>query len=176
MKQYRKTIDGQPTIMSSKRIIIIKDGMQIINPAEEMILSDGWEEYIAPEPQKIVDLATIKRNKKFELETYDSSDNVNEFVISNRAVWLDKATRAGLLLRFQAEQAQGVTDTTLWHEGRQFPLKVDQAIQMLYAIELYASACYDNTQRHLAAIQTLHTIEEVDNYDYKAGYPEKLRF
>jgi hypothetical protein len=47
---------------------------------------------------------------------------------------------------------------------------------MLYAIELYASACYDNTQRHLAAIKELQTIEEIESYDYKAGYPEKLRF
>lgn len=43
-------------------------------------------------------------------------------------------------------------------------------------IELYASACYDVTQMHLAAINGLTSVEEVKNYDYLAGYPEKLRF
>jgi hypothetical protein len=104
------------------------------------------------------------------------SEDVNQFYVQNIPLWLDKATRAGLLLRFQAEQAQGITDTALWYNGQQFPLKVEQAIQMLFAIELYASACYDNTQRHLAAIQALQTIEEIEAYDYTTGYPEKLRF
>lgn len=176
MKQYKKTIDGVTTIRYSNKIIIIKDGMQIINPSEEMILADGWVEYVSPVPSDYVKLVTARRDKRFEIERYDTSQEVNEFYVSEQPIWLDKATRAGLLLRFQAEQAQGITDTALWYNGQQFPLKVDQAIQMLYAIELYASACYDNTQRHLAAIKELQTIEEIEGYDYKAGYPEKLRF
>lgn len=47
MKQYTK--DGQ--IKYANRIVVIKDGMQIINPTEEMILADGWVEYVAPEPE-----------------------------------------------------------------------------------------------------------------------------
>lgn len=45
MKLYTK--DGQ--IKSLKNIIIIKDGMQVINPTEEQVLADGWTEY-EPEP------------------------------------------------------------------------------------------------------------------------------
>lgn len=58
----------------------------------------------------------------------------------------------------------------------QFPLELNNAIQMLYALEIYASQCYDNTQWHLANINTLTTIEELEAYDYTSGYPEKLRF
>jgi hypothetical protein len=47
---------------------------------------------------------------------------------------------------------------------------------MLYTIEIYASKCYDNTQKHLAEIQKIETLEELKNYDYKSGYPEYLRF
>ena len=47
---------------------------------------------------------------------------------------------------------------------------------MLLAIELYASACYDNTQAHVANVKSLENIEDVQNYDYRVGYPEKLRF
>ena len=43
---------------------------------------------------------------------------------------------------------------------------------MLYRLEAYASECYDNTQKHLANVKTLLTVDEVINYDYKSGYPK----
>lgn len=39
--------DGQ--ILSAKQIVIKADGYQIINPTEEILLANGWEEYVAPE-------------------------------------------------------------------------------------------------------------------------------
>lgn len=107
---------------------------------------------------------------------YDSSKEVNQFYINDIPMWLDKVTRAGLMLRFQAEQASGKTETILWHNGMQFPLTLDTAFQMLYALEIYASECYDNTQKHLGIVSNLSTIEEVESYDYTTGYPDKLRF
>jgi hypothetical protein len=44
MKQYIK--DG--VIKYTNRIVISKDGMHTYNPTEEMILADGWVEYVAP--------------------------------------------------------------------------------------------------------------------------------
>ena len=45
MKRFIK--DGQ--IKTRNQIVIIKDGRQYINPHEEMILADGWEEQIETE-------------------------------------------------------------------------------------------------------------------------------
>lgn len=114
--------------------------------------------------------------KQQEIVLYDSSEEVNIFYINSIPVWLDKATRSGLKLRFEAELAMGKTDTTLWYENKQFPLSLSDAINMLYVIEIYASNCYDNTQKHLAAIAGLDTIEEINNYNYTTGYPNKLEF
>jgi hypothetical protein len=50
------------------------------------------------------------------------------------------------------------------------------ATKMLNAIELYASTCYDNTQQHIANVKNITTIDELKQYDYTSGYPEKLRF
>jgi hypothetical protein len=58
----------------------------------------------------------------------------------------------------------------------EFILPLNAAMQMLYALEKYASQCYDNTNRHLAEIKKLTSVEEIDNYDYSTGYPEKLKF
>jgi hypothetical protein len=199
MKQYIKNNQ----VKARQDIVIVKDGMRTINPTEEMILAYGWVEYVpstieveaeqkeeelnyAPLDNTVVyqvpevsDKAAFVRARhklRNKIKSYDSSLEVNLFYVGDKEVWLDKATRAGLLLRFQAEKAQGIEDTILWYNGQQFHLKVDQAIQMLYAIELYASACYDNTQRHLAAINKLKSIEEVEAYDYTLGYPSKLSF
>ena len=43
-------------------------------------------------------------------------------------------------------------------------------------IEKYASKCYDKTQAHIASINAIEDIETLKNYDYRTGYPEKLRF
>ena len=174
MKRYTKTINGKQVIKHANKIVINKDGMNIFNPKEEMILADGWVEYVAPvyEPT----LEDIKRYKKEEILHFDSSDEVNQFTINGMPVWLDKATRAGLMLRFQAETAIGKTNTTLWYESKEFALTIENAIKMLYAIEVYASACYDNTQKHISIIDTFETKDEVENYDYTTGYPDKLEF
>ena len=47
-------------IKERSRIVVIKDGYQIINPTEEMVLADGWEEYVPttpdiPEPEETID-------------------------------------------------------------------------------------------------------------------------
>jgi hypothetical protein len=175
-KTYTKIIDNKQVIKPANKITIHKDGMVTYNPTDEMILADGWEEYVIPEPTDIEKFIQAQQSLRHEIKRYDTSDAVNEFYVSDIPVWLDKNTRAGLLLRFQAEKAQGIEDTTLWYNSMQFPLKVENAIAMLYAIELYASACYDNTQRHLAEVEKLETFESVENYDYTIGYPDKLYF
>lgn len=176
MKRYTKQIDGKTVIKERNRIVINKDGMQTINPTHEMLIADGWVEYIIPEPTEEELLLRAKVYVKNEIRRYDSSSEVNEFFINGLSVWLDKATRAGLKLRFEAEIAMGNENTSLWYNNMQFPLPLSQAMQMLYAIEIYASACYDNTQAHLANVEALSTIEECEEYDYKVGYPEKLYF
>lgn len=179
MKHYVKTIDGKTVRKIANEIIIYKDGKQIIAPPEEMLLADGWEIYTPASHKELPLEAKIKfakLAKRKEILKHDKSAEVNLFYIGDTAMWLDKETRTGLMLRFQAEQAVGNTDTTLWANGVQYPLPLATAVQMLYALEVYASACYDNTQRHLAAVDSLSTIEEIQSYDYTVGYPDKLKF
>lgn len=176
MKQYTKNIDGKAVIKSRNEIVVIKEGRQYINPKEELIIADGWEVYVTPAPTSDELLGKEKKRVAHTIEKYDSSPEVNSFYIGDMQMWLDKATRTGLMLRFQAEQMAGQEQTTLWYGAHQFTLPIADAMGMLYALELYASKCYDNTQRHLAAVESLTTIEEVKAYDYTTGYPEKLRF
>lgn len=170
MKRYIK--DGK--IKRRNEIVIRKDGMNTYNPAEEMILADGWEEYVTPVYEPTIE--DYRKRKSDEILRYDSSDDVNAFYMQGQRMWLDKATRSGLMLRLQAEQAMGKESTTLWYGNHEFALPMVNAFQMLYALELYASQCYDNTQRHLAAVDALESKEEIEAYDYRTGYPEDLEF
>ena len=172
MERYIK--DG--IILPKNEIAIYRDGARVFKPSHKTLVANGWELYVAPEPTDEQLLESAKARKISDLEFFDKSDVVNGFYISDMPVWLDKDTRVGLKLRFEAELAQGKEETTLWHEGMQFPLPLSSAMRMLYALELYASACYDNTARHRAAINALSTIEEVEAYDFTASYPEKLKF
>ena len=174
MKRYSKVIDGKTIIRRADEIVVKGNGSQTFNPTEAMILADGWVEYI-PQPY-VPTLEEIKANKVEEILAYDSSSEVNEFSIGGVPMWLDKATRAGLLLRFEAEGKVGRTETTLWNDGQSYTLPLEQAQQILIALELYASGCYDNTQRHIAEVQKLESKEAVQSYDYTSGYPQKLLF
>ena len=46
MKQYTKQVDGKTIVKSRNIIVVLKDDKQIINPAEEQILADGWQKYV----------------------------------------------------------------------------------------------------------------------------------
>lgn len=182
MKRYIK--DGQikfrnEIVLHGTRTIKGKDGKekevrtQIINPREEMLLADGWVVYEEP---KVDELVLAKQKATRAIEKYDSSSEVNAFYMQGHQMWLDKSTRAGLMLRFQSEQAIGMEMTSLWYGGQMYELPLVNAFQMLYALEVYASACYDNTQKHLAAVNGLESLDAIESYDYREGYPNKLEF
>jgi hypothetical protein len=178
MKTYIKIIDGIREIKQSNEIIIEKDGMTTFCPTEDMILEDGWEEFVYPVYEKTDEdlLNEEKERVIYEINMYDSSDIVNVFYIGEYKMWLDKQTRVGLKLRFESELESNKTKTKLWQDGISFELDILTAIQMLKNLELYASACYDNTQQHIYNVKSLDNIEDVRNYDYRNGYPEIIRF
>ena len=74
------------------------------------------------------------------------------------------------------EKAAGKEQSVLWFNNICVTFNCDSAIQMLSALELYALDCYNKTAEHKVNVQNLSSIEEVNNYDYKSGYPDKLIF
>ena len=109
-----------------------------------------------------------------EIAAYDTSDKVNGFVLNGLLVWLDKATRVGLMNSTNITKAAGQDETTLWLKGIKLVVDCDKAIQLLSALEMYALECFNVTASHKAAVGELRSIEEVEAYDYKTGYPKML--
>lgn len=119
-------------------------------------------------------LEEAKTEKIAEITAYDTSDKVNGFMLNGLLVWLDKATRVGLMNSTTIAKAEGQQTTTLWLKGIKLVVDCDKAIQLLSALEMYALECFNVTASHKAAVNELRTIEEVEAYDYKAGYPKML--
>lgn len=118
----------------------------------------------------------LRRCKSWQVRSVDASYLVNEFYFNGKPMWLDKATRSGLSLRLQAEAALGGEMTSLWYNGEEHTLSINVAQEMLIALEVYASACYDNTQRNLATIASITSEQLLFDFDVLQGYPDKLEF
>ena len=109
-----------------------------------------------------------------DIAAYDTSSAVNGFVLNGAVVWLDKATRVGLMNSTTIAKAMGQATTTLWLGDTKLEVGCDMAIQLLSALEMYALECFNVTAAHKKAVAELTDIGEVLSYDYTKGYPEKL--
>ena len=120
-------------------------------------------------------LSAAKTSMLAEITAYDASSSVNSFLLNGMEVWLDKATRVGLMNSTTIAKNMGQEKTTLWLGSYQLEVDCDKAIQLLSALEMYALECFNVTAAHKKSVSELDNIEEVLTYDYKSGYPEKLK-
>lgn len=119
-------------------------------------------------------LKQAKSGKIAEITAYDTSDKVNGFMLNGLLVWLDKATRVGLMNSTTIAKAAGQQTTTLWLGDVKLEVDCDKAIQLLSALEMYALECFNVTAAHKAAVAELKTIKEVEAFDATADYPQQL--
>ena len=119
-------------------------------------------------------LSASKTSMLAEITAYDSSVAVNAFLLNGMEVWLDKATRVGLMNSTTIAKSMGQEKTTLWLGSYQLEVECDKAIQLLSALEMYALECFNVTAAHKKAVSELDNIDGVLTYDYKSGYPDKL--
>lgn len=119
-------------------------------------------------------LVLAKKAKIAEITAYDTSDNVNGFMLNGQIVWLDKATRVGLMNSTTIERDLGQETTELWLGEHNLIIKCDLAIQLLQQLEVYALKCFNVTATHKKEVNSLSTIEEINSYDITKDYPDKL--
>ena len=150
------------------------NGCVVCNPTEDMMIKAGYKEYQEPVPTEAEKLEQSKADKIAEIVDYDTSSSVNGFILNGMLVWLDKATRVGLMNSTTIAKSAGKQTTTLWLGGIKLVVDCDKAIQLLSDLEMYALDCFNVTESHKQAVSELTTIEEVEAYDYNAGYPKML--
>lgn len=114
----------------------------------------------------------LKEVLKKQIAAYDTSDNVNSFLIGDKKCWLDKATRVGLQQLVNSSEDE--VSLVLYDQVLTIPK--DIASVFLAQLEVYAGKCYLQTAKHQIAVDGLQSVDDLVNYDYTKGYPDKLVF
>lgn len=167
MTQYKK---GDNTYNGT---FIKVGGFTIFNPTKETLKANGYKE--VEEVFTTEELLQAEINAKIEdIKAYDSSDAVNSFLLNGLPVWIGREDRIGTRRAIELDKANGQEESDIWLNGSLLRVNCDLALQLLDAVGHYAYKAYNRTQAHIHAVRELKSIEEVQKYDYKVGYPEKL--
>ena len=113
---------------------------------------------------------TYKDILSAQSDLYDKSDNVNSFIYKGNKYWLDKQQRS--CMKTVAES--GLSEIEIVFGAITLTLPAEFVKQFILQLEAYAYKCYVNTAKHQQKIQSLQTLEDILNYDYTTGYPEKI--
>ena len=179
--QVEKTEDGQEKVSSLCDYMLERYDYK---PSMDLVLNDilaSGEQASMEEIREISEglgaepLGYMKKAMLAYIEKYDASSSVNSFLLNGMDVWLDKVTRMGLMNSTTIAKAAGLDETTLWLGDIELVVDCDKAIQLLSALEMYALECFNVTARQKAAVNKLDNIDAVLTYDYREGYPEKLK-
>lgn len=182
MKRYYKEENGNIVWFRNS---VNLNGFKIINPTEEQILEAGYVEYVAPapiEPTAEQLLAQAKNKKIAEIKAYDESRSVNNCIIvyngQSLNYWANKSERDDLKGAIRDCITTGRTQYRL--DLREIGLAIwvdcEKLLAMMSALEVYAIDCFNKTTDHIFAVQACETIEDVEAYDHKLGYPEVPTF
>lgn len=149
-------------------------------PSVEQLYEWGFVEWVEPAPTPAELLERAKANKINEIEMYDSSDAVNSFRVNigNEVIdtWIIPEHRSDYKNSIDAAELLGMTEVHPVLNSVAITLDIQTAKMALAKIQIYANQCYGVTEQHKAAVNALETVEEVEAYDYKTGYPERLKF
>lgn len=186
MKKYKKEINGKVEVKTLKDIVLNKDGNVVFNPTEEMVLADGWTEYIATKPTPIPERVLVeraRRRKLDELHRYDESSEVNDCIIVYQGqeihYWANKTERNDLknAVRDCIAMGREFYRLDLRDKGISITVQCELLLEMMAVLEVYAIDSFNKTTDHEFAIKALPTEAEIDAYEFRnVGYPEIPRF
>ena len=173
-KGYYKIINGETVWFSGN--ILVTENSQVINPSEQILLANGWliyEDEQVPSQPSLEDAINAKID---QIRSYDGSPDVNGFYVNGTEAWFDKETRSNFRGSLSDAEMLGETEVSVPINEHVVTLPIQTAKLFLAQIQRYADACTITTSRHIEQIRALTTIEDVEEFDITADYPQKLTF
>lgn len=164
-KQETEVMDGMPN----------ENGMATTEAVERKLwVYDGVRLETGGMTSEAALTAAAQKMVLEQIDKYDTSPSVNGFMLNGQRVWLNKATRVGLMNGVAVAKACGMDRMSLWIDGREYVMDVARLEDLLVKVEVYAMGCYNVTAGHRRAVDGLTTVEAVLGYDFKAGYPQMV--
>lgn len=139
-------------------------------------IKEVWEMELRPIPTQT--LEEYKENKINEITLFDESSNVNSFTVNHMlSAWFTPSERSNYKSSIEAAKLLGLNSLSFFVGDMMLEINdISLAELMLAQIQLYADQCFLVTKQHKVNVMNLETIEEVKEYDFTVGYPEKLNF
>lgn len=106
---------------------------------------------------------------------YDVSDTINVFYINDEPLWLNKNERLSIRELIRIKTEKGDTEVSIWSNNKEYILPLGSASIVIDSVDLYASECYNTTQRHIATVKSITDKSRLESYDYTVGYPDKVK-
>ena len=158
----------------------IEEWPEVPEPSDEPIDDGGYDiEPISGDTQEHEaehQLALAKAAKLRDIDTYDTSSNVNGFYLNGQLMWLDRETRASLRNTIESSILVGRETLDIWFGDIHVNVSINDAKMMLAILEVYATDCYNVTSQHKVAVRAMDNIEDVEAFDVTSGYPQMPQF
>lgn len=127
---------------------------------------EGWKELLALVNGK----ADMESLRQVLIGKVNNLEDSKEFEYKGRKLWWDKNTRAGLINLTN----NSYEDIPIIFGNEILKINPTTLKNLLAQLEVYSSKCFVKTYEHLKAINQLKTFEDIMNYDYTLGYPNKI--
>lgn len=165
---WQDYIEGKWVLLSAEQVSFRQE-----NPSASVL--EVWNMQMNPPHVRTLEMA--KNEKLNEIDEYDVSDAVNSFTVNHSIEgWFTPAERSNYRNSIDAAKVLGVEELSFYVGNISLTVPTSLAEQMLAQVQLYADQCFMVTKAHKANVDVLQTIEDVDNYNFRTGYPERLNF
>jgi hypothetical protein len=109
-----------------------------------------------------------------DVEDFDTSSEVNSFLVNGQPCWIDKEMRAVYGNSVSSAKMLGEERIDIDLAGMVITLPIANAELMLASIQRYADKAAIVTAKHKREIASLSFVDEGDSYNFKTGYPDKI--
>lgn len=183
--QYEEWIDPEKYDVGSswedyingKFVELSEDQVKFHEEHPTASVKEVWEMALVPVPEYVRTIEDAKKEMLHAIEVYDTSSNVNSFTVNHMvSAWFTVQERLNYKQSVEAAKLLSVPELSFYIGNMELSVSPELAEGMLAQLQLYADQCFIVTKKHQIAVESLETIEEVDEYDYTVGYPDKLNF
>lgn len=161
--------------VDNKWVLLSEEQVKFHQENPKAKVSEVWTMVL--DPVHVRNINDAKNEMKSRIERYDDSEEVNQFIINGVITgWFTPSERSNYKSSIDAAKLVGLETLTFFVGNNMMEITPTVAEQLLAQIQLYADQCFIVTKQHKLNVDALETMEEVDAYNYKQGYPEKLNF
>ena len=161
--------------LNKKWVLLSDEQVSFRNENPNASVKEVWEMKLSETPLMTIEKARMRKIE--EIEFYNVSEDVDSFIINDTInAWFTVQERLNYKQSIEAAKLLNIEKLSFYVKDVKLEIAPIVGEQMLALIQLYADQCFMVTKQHLLNVNALSTIEEIEAYNYKEGYPEKLKF